>query len=355
MISGQLLCYRVFDVGPDIKLTQVEAIVSQGLATPGTKSSPQSRSITIRESPLGFSAGHVAINGQNFDIHLKLWPFGAVSVLFSTKVEARTWEEFVSLSHRWESDSALTQRALELVDRVVQLLGPKHRLEKSIIEDYMIFFFPSLPGCEQRARDIFQHYRLGNLLLSEVGGVLNEGLEKTLQQNAIQYFEHDITVITWNSALVLDPSGRMDIPEVIEMALCQVLEMRYYDAHLEKKLDELYQALQAKDSIWSDQTEKRAREAARYYLEVQELVERVGNSLKVIGDLHLAQVFVMASHRFRFPEWREQVTQKLRTLNDISSLLMNNLHARRSQLLELIIIILIAVELIPFIRDWFLR
>ena len=355
MISGQLLCYRVFDVGPDIKLNQVEPIVSQGLVTSVTKSSPQSRTISIREVPLSFSAGNFTLNAQTFDTQLKLWPFGAVSVLFSTKIESKNWEEFVSLGVQWESNLAMTERALELVNRVVSLLGPKYHVEQSIIEDYMIFFFSYLPGCERRARDIFEHYRLSNLLLSETEGLLHEGLEKTLQQNAIQYFERDLTVITWNSALVVDPSGRMDIPEVIEMALCQVLEMRYYDAKLEKKLDELYQALQAKDSIWSDQTEKRAREAARYYLEVQELVERVGNSLKVIGDLHLAQVFVTASHRFRFPEWREQVTQKLRMLSEIISLLMNNLHARRSQLLELIIVILIAVELIPFIREWLLR
>jgi uncharacterized Rmd1/YagE family protein len=137
---------------------------------------------------------------------------------------------------------------------------------------------------------------------------------------------------------------------VIEFALNQVLEMRYYDDLLDKKLSEIYSAIELKDmSIFSGKYNQLALEAGQKYIEIAEIVESVENSLKVIGDLYHSVIFRTASSKFRFSDWQSSIDNKLENLAEISKLLLDKINHRRSHILEIIVIILISLELIPFL------
>jgi uncharacterized Rmd1/YagE family protein len=143
----------------------------------------------------------------------------------------------------------------------------------------------------------------------------------------------------------------LDIPDVIEFALNQLLEMRYYDDLLDKKLREIYSAIELKDvSIFSGRYNDLALEAGQKYIEIAEIVESVENSLKVIGDLYHSVIFRTASSKFRFSDWQSSIDNKLDNLADICKMLLENINHRRSYILELIIIALISLELIPLIE-----
>jgi hypothetical protein len=139
----------------------------------------------------------------------------------------------------------------------------------------------------------------------------------------------------------------LDIPDVIEFSLCQLLEMRYYDDLLDEKLTYLYSALEKKHfSIFQNHYSALSREAAQIYLEISDTVESVENSMKVVGDFYLAKIFRAASQRLRFTDWRDSVDQKLENLAQVSRLFVNESNEKRNQLLEVIIIVLIAMELL---------
>ena len=356
MVTGQILVYRVFDVGPDFNLEQVERQLSNLTATQRARLSRPTRSVHIANAPLCFSMGQTDLldrSGFKVDIQIKVWPFGAISTVLVLNIENQPWSQWIELGTEIESAEFVTTQAADIVRQVLKWIDHNREPQIDVIEDYMIYFFKSLPGCEQDALMALDLFDLPKLLMTENSGSLSLQVQKMIRESVIQYNRNDLAAITWNSALVIEPSGVWDIPDIIEFALIQVLEMRYYDYLLEKKLTHLYDSLEQRQSgLFRNQAERLSQEAAKHYLEISETVENVENSLKVIGDFYLAQIFRAASTRFRFQDWRASVNQKLRNLTEISQLINNNVNARRSHGLELVIIILIAIEVIPFILSF---
>jgi uncharacterized Rmd1/YagE family protein len=81
------------------------------------------------------------------------------------------------------------------------------------------------------------------------------------------------------------------------------------------------------------------------------LFEQVSNALKLIGDQFLARVYAMAGRRFHLADWDRAVTRKLQTIEGIYSKLTDQASERRMEVLEWIIIILIAVSIVlPFLQ-----
>jgi hypothetical protein len=75
------------------------------------------------------------------------------------------------------------------------------------------------------------------------------------------------------------------------------------------------------------------------------LFERVTNTLKLLGDQYLARVYRLASQRFHLEAWDASILRKLETLESIYSKMSNRTTTRRMEVLEWIIIVLIAVSI----------
>lgn len=349
-IQGKILAYRVFDVGSDFDLDEVAKILANLSVTQRAKLTKPTRSIHIANAPLAMSMGQVTVNDSLFNVNIKIWAFGVISVIFEKEITDQVWSDFIKLGTFLESDQVVTTLAAEKAQQILKVLDPSRQPEMEIFEDYLMYCFRSLPGCEEDALQVLEHFDVPKLLLTENTSALSEQVKKMIREAVIQYNKNDLAGVTWNSAIIIEPSGSMDVADIVEFALCQVLEMRYYDFVLEKKLSALYDDLESKRwGIWKNHAEALSEEAAKHYLEISETVENVENSLKVIGDFYLAQIFRAASLRFRFQDWRESVDLKLKNLAEISSLINTNVNARRGHLLELVIVILIAIEVIPFV------
>jgi uncharacterized Rmd1/YagE family protein len=80
------------------------------------------------------------------------------------------------------------------------------------------------------------------------------------------------------------------------------------------------------------------------------LFERVSNALKLLGDPYLARVYLQAARRFRLAEWNAGILRKLTAIEGIYAKLSDAAGVRRMELLEWIIILLIAFEVAwPFL------
>lgn len=202
-------------------------------------------------------------------------------------------------------------------------------------------------GGISKPAELLQYPGLASLILAETTADLASSSLDGLRDSSFQYRNNDLTVIDWNSALVVDPMGQQDVVDMIEFALTHLLEMRYYDDLLDNRLNQLYDNMEARQGfkIRSRFSEIHHDVSSRY-IEFTEFFERVENSLKVVGDSYLATIFRAASRRFRLKDWEENVTRKLNILAQVSELLQGEIDVRRSQFLEIIIILLIAVELV---------
>jgi uncharacterized Rmd1/YagE family protein len=76
----------------------------------------------------------------------------------------------------------------------------------------------------------------------------------------------------------------------------------------------------------------------------------VNNALKLLGDQYLARVYRLASQRFHLSEWDASILRKLQTLESIYEKVSDQAASYRMEILEWIIILLIAFEIVwPFI------
>jgi hypothetical protein len=81
-----------------------------------------------------------------------------------------------------------------------------------------------------------------------------------------------------------------------------------------------------------------------------QLVEGVNNALKLLGDQYRARMYRLVSQRFHLAEWDASIMRKLETLESIYEKIYHRVSTRRLEVLEWIIILLIAISIVlPFI------
>ena len=358
--KGRILVYRVFDIGEEVNLERAEKILAEA-TTSRSKfrlKKINRQAVIVSNDPLSIILGsHTYIDeGQEFtcEISAKLWDFGTLSITFEYLIpEGTTIDKLRDLSKLIQDyddlDLYARSRATELSQQIHEAIGKINVIKDSEVnEDFILYFIEKFAEDYADASLILEQEDIAALILTEDKYTLSPQIYTRLYETKLQYYKNDLAVIDWNSAFVIEPSGSLDIPDVIEFALNQLLEMRYYDDLLDKKLREIYSAIELKDmSIFSSRYTDLALEAGQHYIEIAEIVETVENSLKVIGDLYHSVVFRTASKKFRFADWQISIDNKLENLAEISKLLLDNINHRRSHILELTVIALISLELIP--------
>src|SRR5438034_234591 len=161
----------------------------------------------------------------------------------------------------------------------------------------------------------------------------------------------DVTVIDWDAALIADRDAE-DVRAVLEFANVELLEMRYLDQQLDDALDESYETLSRRRyGFWlPGSTRADLRRIGQLQVDNAVLFEGVNNALKLLGDQYLARVYRLVSDRFHLAEWDASILRKLQSLESIYQKLSDEAANRRTETLEWIVIVLIAVEiLIPFV------
>jgi len=144
-----------------------------------------------------------------------------------------------------------------------------------------------------------------------------------------------------------------DALAVLEFANVELIEMRWLDDRLDRALEEAFRA--AGESlrgarILSVQTGRHARRIAELQVDAAALFESVNNALKLFGDQWLARLHQAATHRMHIDDYERSVLRKLETLDSIYGKLRDRQVQVRAEILELVIIALIAIEIILFLR-----
>jgi len=129
--------------------------------------------------------------------------------------------------------------------------------------------------------------------------------------------------------------------------------MRFLDQRLDDALDESYERLSRRPyAFWQLPGSVRAtlRRIGQLQVENAVLFEGVNNALKLLGDQYLARVYRLVSERFHLAEWDASILRKIQTLESIYQKVADQAANRRTEVLEWIVIVLIAVEIVlPFL------
>lgn len=356
--KGKILVYRVFDIGAEIDLEKVEAFFEDKKFKERFKlDRKHNMGLIISRSPVSVQLGSVELNLSGSaivaDLVAKVWHFGTVSLCFQLPIpEGISWPELIKLASWLEKDEQIDLLARDKSKEFQTDIKPaiQSPSEWHMFEDYVTYYIQELEGLEGRLVNLSEQVDIPALILAESQETLSEQMKKNIMENKYQYSKDDLVVVDWNSALVVEPNNSMDVPLVIEFALNQLLEMRFYDDLLDQRLNTLYSdVVGKKKGILSNTYSQLAEEAGQIYIEISEIVENVENSFKTVGDFYLAMIFRATSKRLRFDDWQKSINEKLGNLAEVSKLLHSEVSESRNQLMEIIIIILIAIEVVPFL------
>lgn len=355
---GKVLLYRVYDIGSEIDLDKVEALFENKAFKERFKlDRKHNSSLVISSNPVSIQLRNVELTLDGIkseaEVIAKVWNFGTLSLCIHLPIIPGTsWTELVAFAKTLEKDIQIDQILREKANYFQNEIRSAIPIlsDWQTNEDYITYFIQEFETPIVPITSITELVDVSALILAESENFLSETMKKSTLENVYQYSKDDLVVVDWNSALVIEPSGSFDVPLIIEFALSQLLEMRYYDDLLDQRLNTLYNAVVGRNKgLLSNKYSRLAEEAGQFYLEISEIVENVENSFKTVGDFYLANIFRATSRRFRFEDWQKSINEKLSNLAEVSKLLHSEVNEGRNQFMEIVIIVLIAIEVVPFV------
>jgi hypothetical protein len=283
-----------------------------------------------------------------------VYDFGAVAVIYALPLESE-FASLLELSTELYDNEFLLADSRDRADNLIKALGSAaaHANLAPVVEDYVIFHIEALDPPFDADRFCSEHgLRIAQILRAEQQHLTDQEVVDALGAR-ISFSIEDITIVDWNAALLVDREGD-DVRAVLEFANVELLEMRYLDQKLDRALDQAYETLSKRS--WTmprllGYYGADLRRVAELQVDNATLFEGVNNTLKLLGDQYLARLYRLINRRFHLDEWDASILRKLETLESIYEKISDQAANRRMEILEWVIIILIAfsiaLELVP--------
>ncbi len=298
-------------------------------------------------------------NIGGFSGELNYYEYGAVSLKLRLPFNL-TWPELVALSSKWIADPQLEAEARQIVQQCLDkarqaLVRPN---PEWLTEDYYILHLHnhSGPGGNYSfsgSNLIAEH---GSDIARIVRGELAELSEEEqceILGSRMSYYPEDLLVVGWNAAFVCDTEdGATQTVQLLEYANTQLLAFRYYDTILSTLLERVYKSLDHRGGFFARwRLAREAQNLNKIRLDVRELTERIDTSIKFVSDMYSARQYRIAAGKIGVDDYRRLVESKLHTAGDLYTFMMDQFHASRGFLLELMVVIILVIELVFVFRN----
>ena len=344
-----------FDIGYEIDLDRARALVptESGLIS-RRRRTPES--IQYRPAPLRLAldvtgmalpGGPAVVRAPRAE--LTIFDFAAISLMVQFAVRGTT-DELRQLAGDLADTGPLVAAARLVVNPWVERLRPVvDGFEVSdLSEEYVIFQLGDVqPGWVDAHLDW-----IAGLIRLEAGP-LSAGEVREATRLRLSYTPDDLIMLDWAAGFVADRDCAETV-QVIEFANVQLLEFRHIDDRLDDRLEAAYRLIHTEHSrephrrrsLGHRRQNAAVRSIRELEIEATSLFERADNNLKLIGDQYLSRVFDLARNRFHLGEWQQSIRRKLDVVGDVYDLLVQQSGGQRSEALEVIVVVLIAVEII---------
>ena len=358
-LDGAAIVYRLFDVGYAIDLDRAAAALAPSGPERTRPARTEAQALQIANPPIGISLGarELVVNGERRAAQLsaRVFDFGVCSIQLEVQAPpAATWPDFLRFATAVERAAGLSVLMSAELEELRRRLGPA--VERPglapVSEEYVVYRISALLGPHGvvAAADALTDDRLAHLLLGEERP-LAEPARAGLLSHRFSYYADDLAVLTWDNALVAEPQANdRDVEYILEFANAQLLELRVYDALLDAELPAMYDriaaARQRRVPLPTRRFQSVLADLQTRVADVTETVERAENGLKVTDDVYLARVYAAALDLFRATAWRRGIERKLEIFRETYAMLNGEAQAARSELLEIVIIVVIMAELV---------
>ena len=354
IVTGHVIAFFLYDAAEVIDLAAVATLIggtSRVRLTPKTATPPY---VQYEQPPLTIDGGAIGLpEALGFTVRFKLFDYGVISVALTRPIPG-TWPELVDCGITLQDDARLGATSESLARDLITRLEPAMTSprEHFVTEDYLVFSITALQNRPTAQALVEEHGDdIVRLLRGEREPLSRQEREEVLRHR-ISYLEHDLLVPTWNAAFVYDnESGAQAASEIVEFASSQLLEFRYYDSLLARELARIYADLQTPAWFkgWGGRRYTRAAQQVHaLFIDVNELTDRAENALRVAGDIYTARVLTLTGARLGLDQWKANVQEKLKTLDDIYRFAVEQTGMARGEALEVMIVLILIFELVLF-------
>ncbi len=359
-MKGEVVYYRLFDLGAAIDLEEVQRRVDMPFLS--------GRPVSERAAPKYATLGqpllvHVdqrevetTLGPLTFSIAVKLYGVGALSVVLRTPFEAASLRElrpFGTLRIRTAgNDESLDDYCGRIAERIQEDLVPYMHDSYEVKVDPEPYTIYCVTISEHPVRTFQNGWRreVTALLASDArpDDISDEEVEDTWK-DWLSYYQDDLVVLDWDAALVIEPTASYeDTLAVFEIANLQLLELRTYDAYLDKIIDKAYDDLE--DLLGRPRLLRsgggEVEELAELRMDLSEATFQVDNISKLWGDWFLGKVYRSCSRKFELESWRHTVAEKMADLSEIYQVAQVEFESRRMFILEVLVVLLFVVDVL---------
>lgn len=337
--------YRIYETSQEINLARLE----RGL--PGDRSASRTgftrlppKSIHVDNTPLSIPLGFLEIQDgaltRTFHVLGRIFDIGAISICLTyeepVQGASNLKQRALSFAGQRGLDKAFADQLKRLQD-MFQGLADFSTVDPSFYEDYTIYRI-----------DDSAHLSDPVPLLMGEDIDFSPQLREQVLSNRLSYSCEDFIILTWDTALICDPEDPGDLRDLIEFANVQLLELRYYDLLLNRQMEIMYDDIEKAGQSTTFSRLRRFRKILSalmgFIADITEVTEKVDNLIKITEDVYYARVYQTTLRVLRIDQWREGVARKLQATQQNYSMLSNELNVQHSNVLEWIIILLIALE-----------
>lgn len=355
-VHGSCHVYLALDLGFAIDLARAEQLLAADQLRQTFKKprrapeAAQLRRHSLRISQSGFPVDVGAWRTQG-PVEIVLWEFGAVTIDYDIAID-HAFSDLVGLADLLWDNADLLKDARR---RSEQLLGHiRDAVDKPAIgeriEDYVAFELKIPTGTSPSVLWTEHAATTASILRSEPGPLSDQEVSEALAIRCA-YVPDEVVLVDWFAALLVGDDME-DERLVIELTVTELLELRNLDDQLDRGIDAAYAVL-TRERTWLESLRTPAddlRQISQLQADAAVLFEGADNALKLVGDQYLARLYRQVSERFHLPQWDVAIERKLRVVDGIYEKLASNAASRRFEVLEIVIIILIAVStVLPFL------
>ncbi len=359
-MKGEVVYYRLFDIGAAVDLEEIRRRVDMPFlyarpaserAAPKYARFAQPLLVHVDQRAVDSSLGPITLT-----ITVKLYGVGALAVVLRTPFEAATLRDlrpYGGLRVREAGrDETLDEFCARIVARVEEDLVPylHDRYEVPVEpEPYVVYCVTVSEHPVRQFRDAWRR-EVTALLANDPrpDDISDEEVEDTWK-SWLSYYQDDLVVTEWDAALVIEPSASYeDVLAVFEIANLQLLELRTYDAYLDKVVDKAYDDLEdlfARRSFLASGGDK-VKDLAEIRMDLAEATFQVDNISKLWGDWFLGKAYRVCAAKFELGSWQRTVADKMQDLTEIYQVAQTEVEARRMLALEVLVVLLFVIDLL---------
>jgi hypothetical protein len=262
-----------------------------------------------------------------------------------------TQGQLTNLAGHLADSAPLVAISRSVVTPLFQQLKPaisKPEWRDDLSEEYLVFEFP--PGKQLEPGPLLRQHApwLASLLVLEAGALSDEEIADAGRLH-VSYSPQDLLLSDWAAGVLIDEQCEETL-QVIELSNLQLLEYRYLDNRLDDILASASRGIQATPRGWRPPGlglfQRPLRQLGEVKVDANDLFERTGNVLKLVGDQYLARAYRQLAERFHLREWECSIQRKLEVIEGLFQTLADQAATARGELLELTVVILIVIEIV---------